>query len=412
MKPNLFRFVTIRALGKNPASQGSGIPLYSTSAKMYTVVVSTSKKREDKIGELKRYAPSYLGRPMSQITPKLHKFLKMLRDVNFSLSGSTIRSRATSAFGTSYSAILSSSTYAARFRTLQDTLIIAAVVGEGPIDKDLLDGIRAIYVLNQICYTTSVNLREIFDSPIEFPEVMVDLMQNEDKAPKIKAPAEDPKAKEIKELKTTLVETKTAMEDLRIRKPTEIKVRFFQKPTEPEPPSGPSPTSRDVVMKPSSGVMYTDEKTDQLSSSTQKLLSKEGLSLKDLQVHTAKETVRSLQMKTQQRLFDLAGPSVRHKVLWNGQVKDINEIAQPVGHVFEDNELIANAGSKANQYMRPLGVGELRTVEEVDVKYEPGEIAHIENILQGGIQAAPPCPGIQRGKAGGVRKVELGDDGT
>ena len=382
MAKELFRFMTARPVSKR--AQTTGITLFPNEAKSYCIVklkgIETKYKtpdgRFDALQEELDLNGYRFGNPdgypnaIMKQCPQLHALMEDVKAEEYGISPNELIKRVEIHFKTEpYKLFSTRSSWYRKLDYIKDGLLYSIldpkIIGQTEL---LNDACKLIHVLSIITgehnLTTVQEIQGIMNSSIIVPEIVNRFMNL--------SPAQTSENDESvssrsfvldrgDELSAQFRVLKKAEEELRIKSENDTVMRNFSiKGTE----------DRSVT-----DITYSDQRIDTMSQDTKDLIKSWNMELTGssiLSIQKRLETERGINSS----LFP--NPERLQKVLIGGKWVDINSL-----RTLSENTQRLYEQMTYNKYVKPLGIGELYKVVEDDVRYSVGEIAHIENVLQG-----------------------------
>lgn len=373
MKETLFNFITLRHIQKsrvkaNQQSNPKGIVLNSHVLDVTSNASMTHQEQWDFVVE----EGKIIGPPLAVLSPHLSKVVANLSRVGYDVSPNELKDLVEDAYGTEIDSVLNFSTYQGHFASIANIIASSILLGK-EIGSEWFEAYKVTHLIRLYEAgnppSSNSQVEEILRNPVSLPFSVVEFIAKGNPSTAIPSETdsgETDKEKKIKELKEEAKVVEMALSDTKIRHAKEV-IPVIQTP------------QGKMNLRPSLELQYTEDTKKEFDPKTIAIIEKEGFDFTELPVSAVRSALRTKHQKISLQLGGLIGPATTKKIYLNGKMQSLEEL-----------RLGRNAGKGPsfptkpfNQFMRPLGIGELRTVEQVNIKYEIGEIAHIENVLKG-----------------------------
>ncbi|MEM7038625.1 MAG: hypothetical protein AAF570_16690, partial [Bacteroidota bacterium] len=236
---------------------------------------------------------------------------------------------------------------------------------------ELFHAIRLIHAMEVLNEGGKIeDVKAFFEQPIVLPASVVEYLSNG--APANYDPGDDkPDENQMEALQKLSANMNLVRQALA---ETKVKHSWQVVPKQAEP----SKDRKDIDLEPNFQLLYSTKHVDSFSGATINLLKEKGFDTSQIPAGPVRKTLQEMHSKVSTALSNLLNTHSVTQVWLNGRLRSVKELAS-----LQYHEAQLDVFTDHNKYMRPLGIGELRTVEQVNVRYEIGEIAHIENVLQG-----------------------------
>lgn len=288
--------------------------------------------------------------PVSTISPALGDLLNYLKGNGFAVTGPDLIARATKSFGISgLAALLSSSTIQNAFTKIREAYYTALIPGH-KINKpeDYAHAVKIILLLDELriakppAYSDTASVKQFFQRPLLIPSEIKQLLDTTVSAPA----AATSGGLNVQNLKVL----KKAKSELAIIGNRDLQVSLQNK----------------------NELVFSSSKITKLSTDTRNLIAKAGFSNDNVPVVGFRSYVnKQLTMLNGQQFVEKAPVQSYYVGGSTISVTDLSKL-KPVANLTIN---------QWNTLVKPLGIGELRKVNEEKIRYEVAEIAHVENIM-------------------------------
>lgn len=373
MKEKLFNFITIRSITK------SGVPARRRGkvihdSKLETILTS-SKPMDKKKDDILAYEKTIGGAAAGIAIPELMAFIGHLADKKFRTTVEEARVLMEKAFGKTASQIAGDAELRKKFDLVKSRISLSFLTGQQKNLTDLSAMVNVILLVEDICAGTlspGESIAPHLSSTLLFPPSFAEFLagMEQDKPEYTADPEAAGRSNRLDNLEKTRKNVIQALTEIEIRDPKEVKPILIR------PEAGENGASS----TPRIARVFTRFKTDKFSPVTLDLIKAQGLKMEGLNYEETEKIFAKMKTDLDMQIMDIRESAIKapNRFYWNGTIFNLDDFRKPKpSHTWRP--LI----KKWNPYMRPLGLGELKTVEQVNVHYEAGEIAHIENILKG-----------------------------
>lgn len=376
MKEKLFNFLTIRHIKSIPANKiGSGLEISTSVVATFESTTHTLEQKQTYLDSLK---PQYLHGSLKGHSPELDALASAFKEVGYRMSPADASTAIKGVFKDELLNILADSDHQYKFGRVNIGVVVNALE-TGEVPPSLVKGrqlIGLIEALSRNELSTDAEVQKAFATKLNLPPSVADFLREKKDAerPGPQNPSEpgDDNLKELEELNKELAALDKVLADTTPQKPTDVVPKMM---------STEDSKSR-MTFEPTFKIEFSTAKWDSFGVETVDFISKSGMKQEEVSVDGLRAQVEEARDEIAIKMADLAGPAVEPMVFLNGQVQSIQSILAKDKLSIIGEPTIASF-LEGPKYMRPLGIGDLKTVEQVDVRYAIGEIAHIENVLAG-----------------------------
>ncbi|MCB9234928.1 MAG: hypothetical protein H6581_24955 [Bacteroidia bacterium] len=231
--------------------------------------------------------------------------------------------------------------------------------------------------------TEKTAVEDYFKRPLEIPGIVKFLQENyspSNHALGIPEPQEGPSLpsmtfeEEVKVYQKEIEAVKAAMVELDVKRAEDSTLVLDRIETNP----------RD---KGQTLLVHSLAKKNSLSTATKSLTDKLGIEVGKASLNTVQEALEEELVKVAKKAPKAPEKNISFRI--NGNLVRATrrtgsqwEVSQEMKDARTE-QLASRQQELGKLAVRPLGIGELRVVQEEDIRYEAGEIAHIENVLKG-----------------------------